>query len=120
MDKLVGIFRTAQDLQAAFAAVKTLKERFTHLGPPQSGLKFNYDILTHLELEANIDVAEAVIVGALKREESRGSHSRKDFPVRNDKDFLKHTLVRYNARGDVEVQYKPVNITKYQPEERKY
>ena len=120
MDKLVGIFRNAQDLQTALGKVKALKERFNRLAPPQSGLKFNYDMLTHLELEANIDVAEAVIVGALKREESRGSHSRRDFQTRNDKDFLKHTLVYYKVKGDVDVQYKPVAMTKYPPEERKY
>jgi len=120
MDKLVGIFRNAQDLQAALGKVKELKERFSHLGPPQSGLKFNHDLLAHLELEANIDVAEAIVIGALMRKESRGSHSRKDFPTRNDNEFLKHTLVSYDAKGPITAKYKPVMIDKYQPEERKY
>jgi succinate dehydrogenase / fumarate reductase flavoprotein subunit len=120
MDNLVGIFRVAFDLQKGLDKVKSLKERFKLLEASTNGLKFNYDIMAHLELEANIDVAEAVILGALKREESRGSHSRKDFPVRNDKDFLKHSLVAYNAQGPAQLSYKPVAITKYQPEERKY
>lgn len=120
MDKYVGIFRTAADLKIAYEKIKSLQERFKHLRSAVSGLKFNYDILVHLDLEANIDVAEAIILGALKREESRGSHSRRDFPSRNDNDFLKHTLCYHRAKTEVELEYKPVTITKYKPEERKY
>ncbi|MDI6732768.1 MAG: FAD-dependent oxidoreductase [Planctomycetota bacterium] len=120
MDRYVGIFRAGADLQIALDKVRTLKNRFKYLFAPATGLKFNCDITCHLELEAGIDVAEAIIVGALKREESRGSHSRRDFPNRNDTGFLKHTLCYYNPKGEIKVSYKPVTITKYQPEERKY
>ena len=120
MDKYVGIFRTASDLKTAYEKIKSLQERFKSLRSPASGLKFNYDIMVHLDLEANIDVAEAIILGALKREESRGSHSRRDFTARNDNDFLKHTICYFRAKDEVAVEYKPVTITKYKPEERKY
>lgn len=120
MDKYVGIFRTESDLKTAYEKVKSLQERFSHLRSPVNGLKFNYDIMAHMDLEANIDVAEAIILGALKRQESRGSHSRRDFTSRNDNDFLKHTLCYHRAKAEVELKYKPVTITKYKPEERKY
>jgi succinate dehydrogenase / fumarate reductase flavoprotein subunit len=120
MDKYVGIFRNVPDLKIALNKIGELKERFKHLSVPSSGLKFNYDIIAHLDLEANIDVALAIILGALRREESRGSHSRSDFTNRNDKDFLKHTLCYYRIREEPRLEYKAATITKYQPEERKY
>jgi succinate dehydrogenase / fumarate reductase flavoprotein subunit len=66
-----------------------------------------------------LDVAEAIIVAALAREETRGSHYRTDFPVRDDNNWLKHTLLTWTEKGP-EITYRPVKVDKYQPQERKY
>ncbi|HUU07651.1 MAG TPA: succinate dehydrogenase/fumarate reductase flavoprotein subunit, partial [Thermoplasmata archaeon] len=71
------------------------------------------------EFVGMLDIAEAIVVGAIKREESRGAHSRLDFKVRNDDKFLKHTLAEYTPDGP-KITYTPVNVTKYKPEERRY
>jgi succinate dehydrogenase / fumarate reductase flavoprotein subunit len=70
-------------------------------------------------LAGNLDVAEVVCLGALARTESRGSHSRTDFKTRDDANWLKHTLAHWSPEGP-KLEYSPVQITKYQPEERKY
>jgi succinate dehydrogenase / fumarate reductase flavoprotein subunit len=70
-------------------------------------------------MEGMLDVAEAIIVGAIKREESRGAHSRLDFKERDDEKFLKHTIATYTPKGP-QLTYTPVKITKYKPEARRY
>ena len=67
----------------------------------------------------SIDIAEAVIMGAIERKESRGSHYRTDYPKRDDEKWLKHTFAFKTERG-IEFKYKPVTITRFKPEERKY
>ena len=64
--------------------------------------------------------AEATVVSAIERKESRGAHTRMDFPDRNDDDWLKHINVSANGSEEPEISYSPVTITKWQPEERKY
>jgi succinate dehydrogenase / fumarate reductase flavoprotein subunit len=66
-----------------------------------------------------LDLAEVIAMGALFRQESRGAHFREDFPERNDEDFLVHTLVRHTDKGP-QIFNKPVTITRFQPQERKY
>lgn len=119
MDTKVGVFRTGPDMQAALDKVKSLKDRVKYLKACKPISAWDYDLLWRLELTANIDVAEVVVKGALARQESRGSHSRRDFTQRDDANFLKHTLAHYNVVEAV-IEYKPVTITKYQPQERKY
>jgi succinate dehydrogenase/fumarate reductase flavoprotein subunit len=72
-----------------------------------------------IEFAYMLDLTEVIAIGALLREETRGSHYRRDFPKRNDTDWLKHTLVTLKD-GKPEVSYRGVRITKYKPEERKY
>jgi succinate dehydrogenase / fumarate reductase flavoprotein subunit len=67
-----------------------------------------------------LDLAEVIAHSALVREESRGAHSREDFPDRDDKKFLVHTMVRYDADRGLQLFTKPVSITKFEPMERKY
>jgi succinate dehydrogenase / fumarate reductase flavoprotein subunit len=72
-----------------------------------------------LELEGMLSLAEVIAKGALAREESRGSHSRRDFKERDDATWLKHTMATFTPEG-AKLNYSPVTITKYQPEARKY
>ena len=83
------------------------------------GKVFNLDLVFHLELEFMLDLAEVIAVSALDRRESRGAHSRTDFPERNDEEWLKHTLAAWSEDGP-QMSYLPVTITRWQPEARAY
>lgn len=115
----VGIFRDGKLMTEALAKIKELKERYSHITIQNKGKTYNVDIIRAQELEGMLDVAEAIIVGALKRQESRGAHSRLDFKERDDANFLKHTVATYSPSGPV-ITYSPVKITKYKPEARRY
>jgi succinate dehydrogenase / fumarate reductase flavoprotein subunit len=119
MPEKAGIFRDEKLMADGLAQIKALKERFKKARPVASGRSFNFDRLWFLEIKGNLDVAEVLVTGGLARKESRGSHFRRDFPTRDDANFLKHTLATYSPEGP-KLSYKPVSITKYQPEERKY
>ena len=119
MDNNVGIFRNASKLKEAVNEVKTLQERYKRIKINYTGKRVNLNLVWALELNGSLDVAEAVIAGALAREESRGSHFRTDFPARDDTGWLKHTLAYFTPEG-VRLDYKPVNIGPFEPKERKY
>ena len=119
MPEKAGIFRDEKLMADGLAQIKALKERFKKARPIASGRSFNFDKLWFLEIKGNLDVAEVLMAGGLARKESRGSHFRRDFPTRDDANFLKHTLATYSPEGP-KLSYKPASITKYQPEERKY
>jgi len=119
MFEKVGIFRTEVEMVAVRAKIKELKERFAKIRAAAPGKTFNYDHVWLLELAGNLDVAEAVAEGAIVRKESRGAHSRLDFPKRDDANWLKHTIASWTPSGP-KLSYKPVTPGKYAPEERKY
>lgn len=119
MDNNVGIFRNASKLKEAVNEVKTLQERYKRIKINYTGKRVNINLVWALELNGSLDVAEAVIAGALAREESRGSHFRTDFQARDDTGWLKHTLAYFTPEG-VRLDYKPVNIGSFEPKERKY
>jgi len=119
MDNKVGIFREASKLQEAFNEVKNLQERYKQIKLNYTGKRTNLSLVWTLELKGDLDVAAAVIAGALARQESRGSHFRTDFPKRDDATWLKHTLAYFTPEG-VRLDYKPVNIGPFEPKERKY
>jgi succinate dehydrogenase / fumarate reductase flavoprotein subunit len=119
MPEKAGLFRNEKLMTEGLTQIKALKERFKKIRPIASGSKFNFDKTWALEIKANLDVAEALMTGALARKESRGSHFRTDFPKRDDVNFLKHTIATYTPEGP-KLSYSEVQITKYQPEERKY
>jgi len=119
MDNNVGIFREERSLKEGLDKVRELKERSKDLALSYKGKSFNYDLYWALELKGSLDVAEAVILGALERRESRGSHFRKDYPVRDDKGFLKHTLVKYTEEGPF-LGYMDVDVSLFEPKERRY
>ncbi len=121
MSDHVGVFRHQEGMEKAIAGLRDLKRRFqSDLLIEDRGRVFNYDVLEAWELGALLDLAEVTAVSALARTESRGAHSREDYPERNDKDWLKHTLAYRKPDGTIELRFKPVVITKYQPKERVY
>jgi succinate dehydrogenase / fumarate reductase flavoprotein subunit len=115
----VGIYRNEKDMQSALEKVRELKERYKAVTVSDSGRIFNTELLNAWELGNLLDIAEVVAASALNRKESRGGHSREDYPERDDKNWLKHTLV-WNKNGKLEIGYKPVVITKHQPKARVY
>jgi succinate dehydrogenase / fumarate reductase flavoprotein subunit len=120
MNEYVAVFRDAEGLEAAHEVVRRLKEEYPHAGIDDRGTVFNQDVIAHIELGYMLDVAEAIVVGAKERKESRGAQSRTDFPERNDDEWLKHIDISVNG-GDVpKVTYSPVTITRWEPMERTY
>jgi succinate dehydrogenase / fumarate reductase flavoprotein subunit len=119
MDRNVQIYRNKEELASAVKEIRALQKRFLNIRSACAGNVFNYDKTWTLEIAANLDISEVIAIGALDREESRGAHARTDFPVRDDVKWLKHTIAKHTKDGP-EFSYKPVSITKWQPEERKY
>jgi succinate dehydrogenase / fumarate reductase flavoprotein subunit len=115
----VGIYRNEKDMQSALDKVRELKKRFKDITVSDSGKIFNTELLNAWEFGNLLDIAEVVALSALNRKESRGGHSREDFPDRDDKNWLKHSLV-WNKNDKLEIGYKPVVITKHQPKARVY
>jgi len=118
MDK-VSVFRQDSHLVEALEKIRELKERYKKISLQDKGSCFNRDLLDTIELGHMLDLAEVIVMGALYRKESRGAHFREDFPERNDKTFLVHTLVGHTDGGP-KIFEKPVTITRFQPKERKY
>ena len=115
----VGIYRTGAIMEAALDKVMDLKDRYKHVRVTDTGKIFNTELLNAWELGNMLDVAELVAICALNRTESRGGHTREDYPERDDQNWLKHTLA-CKENGKVKIEYKPVVITKYQPKARVY
>lgn len=119
MDKYVSVFRSGEDMKKAVGTISDLRERYQDISIGDKGKKFNTDLLEALELGYLLDLAYVTATSALNRNESRGAHAREDFPKRDDANWLKHTLA-YKEDSSVTFKYKPVVITQYQPQERKY
>ncbi len=115
----VGIYRNEKDMTAALEKVRELQNRFKDVGVTDTGKIFNTELLNAWELGNMLDIAEVVAVSAVNRKESRGGHSREDYPNRDDANWLKHTLIA-RKNGKLEISYKPVVITKHQPKARVY
>ena len=119
MSDHVGVFRVEEGMQQAVDKVREVKERFKEIKVDDQGLKYNMNLIEAWELSNLIDIAEVTAVSALARKESRGAHSRDDYPKRDDKNWLKHTLA-WMENGGVRLGYKPVQITNYKPKARSY
>jgi len=119
MNRHAAVFRDEQGLQSALEAIGRLKEEAQNAWIDDRGTVFNQDALGAIELGYMVDCAEATVVAALERKESRGAQFRTDYPERNDEEWLKHIDITLNGDGPA-VSYSPVTITQWQPEERKY
>jgi len=118
MEEECHVFRDEASLTRGLRRVRELKARLWR-GVEDSSRVYNTNLTNVLELEAMLEVAEVILLGALNRRESRGAHARTDYPSRDDARWLVHTLARYTPEGP-ELSYLPVRITKYQPVERRY
>ncbi len=118
MDK-VSVVRSEEKLRAAQRTVRQLKEQYRHVAMQDRQTWYNSELHETMEVGYLLDLSESIIAGALAREESRGGHYREDYPTRDDVNFLRHTLV-YDTPDGLQIRYKPVDISKFEPKERKY
>jgi len=115
----VGVFRNGKDLEEALRGISDLKKMYAHVSVEDSSATFNTQLPQAIELGFLLDTAELTALGALQRQESRGSHYRTDFKERDDKDWLKHTMFKC-VEGRPELAYEPVRLTTFAPERRSY
>ncbi len=114
-----GIFRDKEKMNEGLSEIKKIKKNISQISIGNKERRVNQALLQFFELENMVQLAEVVARGALKREESRGSHTRTDYPGRDDQHFLKHTI--YNLQdGDIDISFSPVKLGMFQPQERVY
>jgi succinate dehydrogenase flavoprotein subunit len=119
MNEYVAVFRDQAGLDKALEVVRRLQEEERTAYIDDRGTIFNQDVLGAIELGFMLDCAEAIVLGALERRESRGAQYRTDYPERNDEDWLKHIDISRNG-DEPELTYSPVTITQWEPQERTY
>jgi succinate dehydrogenase / fumarate reductase flavoprotein subunit len=119
MNEACSVSRTGEGLEKALREIRSLRDRYQEIAIDDHGRRFNTDLLEALELECLLGLAEAILISALARKESRGAHFRQDYPERDDKNWLKHTLIRRD-KGGCTLSYKPVTITRFPPKPRTY
>jgi fumarate reductase flavoprotein subunit len=120
MDAGAGVFRTREGLEKLTKQLGALRERFTSIKIDDSSRTFNTELTAALELDFMLEVADTITYSALAREESRGAHSRRDFPERDDAKFLKHTIAFRTDEIAPRLEYRDVRITNFKPQARTY
>jgi succinate dehydrogenase / fumarate reductase, flavoprotein subunit len=120
MDKLVGLYRDDAGLHDALDKIAGFKKRYETIAVGDKGRVFNQALTFALELGYLLDCGETIVRSAIIRTESRGAHTRTDYPERNDADWLKHILLTRHDGDAPEVSYLPVTITRWEPEVRTY
>lgn len=119
MNEKVGLFRDKDELSQCLDDIQELRQAYEHVYISGTCLRYSQELVNIIEYESMLDLAEVITLGALNREETRGSHYRKDFEKRDDDKWLKHTLIT-RKEGKPQISYKDVTIGTYQPVERKY
>ncbi len=126
MDANMQVFRSETTIKEALATIEELRQRYQNVQIQDKGKRFNLDLLEAVELGFLLDMAEAMTVAALHRQESRGGHYREDFPDRDDDNFMLHSMLYNDPEAETEgtkgirFETKPVVFTRYEPMERKY
>jgi succinate dehydrogenase / fumarate reductase flavoprotein subunit len=120
MHENFGVFRREDQMQEEGRIIERLRERYERVVVEDKGPVFNSDLTQALELGFLLELADCMIVSGIARKESRGAHARpRDYPDRDDKNYLRHTLTTW-ADGQPELDWKPVTMTKWEPMERTY
>ena len=120
MEKGCGVYREHETMQVCVDAVDAIKGRAAHLKLDDPSKVFNTELIAALELQALIDVAETLVNSAILRKESRGAHTCRDYPTRDDQNFLHHSLAFYQPDARPRIDKKEVTLGHWIPEERKY
>ncbi|MDQ2826701.1 MAG: FAD-binding protein, partial [Actinomycetota bacterium] len=115
-----SVFRTDDSLRSVSVTIDGLRERYRNIAVRDAGERFNYELSEALELGYLLDVAQALVTAALARTESRGGHFRDDHPLRDDANWMRHSLAFRLDGGGIRLEYKPVVGGPYLPMERKY
>jgi succinate dehydrogenase / fumarate reductase, flavoprotein subunit len=120
MHENFGVFRREEQMSAQGEIVARLRERYERVVVDDKGMVFNNDLTQTLELGFMLELAACMVEAGLARRESRGAHARPyDYPDRDDQNFLKHTMITWSD-GRPRLDWSPVRVTKWQPQERKY
>jgi succinate dehydrogenase / fumarate reductase flavoprotein subunit len=119
MDK-ASVVRTDQSLSRALSTLDKLRARYDQARVRDRSKVFNTELTEHIELGFMLDMAEALVISARARTESRGGHHREDHLMREDEHWLKHTFITRKPDGGTQLAYKDVTMGRYTPAERKY
>jgi succinate dehydrogenase / fumarate reductase flavoprotein subunit len=119
MTDYCGVFRSQELMREGLNQLQQLQQQYQQIYLDDKGNSWNTEIIEALELRSLMVVGEIILTAALNRQESRGAHCREDYPKRDDANFLKHTLAYYSPAG-IDLNYLPVTITMFEPQERKY
>ncbi|MBW4591721.1 MAG: succinate dehydrogenase/fumarate reductase flavoprotein subunit [Brasilonema angustatum HA4187-MV1] len=119
MTQYCGVFRTEELMREGLNKVQELEEQYSQIYLDDKGSCWNTEIIEAFETRSLMVVGRMILESALNRQESRGAHFREDYPQRDDTNFLRHTMAYYSPAG-IDIQYRPVAITMFQPQERKY
>jgi succinate dehydrogenase / fumarate reductase flavoprotein subunit len=119
MTQYCGVFRTKDLMQEGWQKLQELQQQYSKVYLDDKGDCWNTEIVEALELQSLMVVGRIILASAMNRQESRGAHFREDYPERDDANFLKHTMAYYSPAG-IDIQYRPVAITMFEPQERKY
>lgn len=119
MNDHLAVYRNQAGMESALDTVRQLRERYQSVYVPDKGKTWNTNLVFTLELGFMLDCAEAITLSAIERKESRGAHTREDFPERDDENWLRHILVRQTEDGPA-LDYQSVVITQWEPQVRSY
>ena len=119
MEKYVGIYRNEGELLEGVRRIRAIKTRFSQVHVVDQSQVYNLNLTDALETGHMLALAEAIVVGAYARTESRGAHARTDYPKRDDAHWMRHTLAVKTATGP-SLSYTPVTYTRWEPKERVY
>src|SRR2546425_7015860 len=120
MERSAGIYRDGSALQQSAVKLHQLQERFQDLALDDHSYTFNTELTGALELSYMLDLAQVIVASALQRRESRGSHQRNDYPARDDRQYLAHSVAYRAENGSPRIEYLPVKITRWPPRQRVY
>jgi succinate dehydrogenase / fumarate reductase, flavoprotein subunit len=119
MTEYCGVFRTEELMQQGLDKLEKFQQQYSQIYLDDKGSDWNTELIEALELRSLMVVGKLIMTSANRRKESRGAHFREDFSNRDDNNFLQHTFAYYSAAG-IDIQYVPVNVGMFQPQERKY